>query len=273
MSRFLTLLNRKLTLGNLLTIFFSFIFAIVLRQLFVYLFEFFPVKGELDLSDISFLGIIMFFRFIVRVYFEYLLNDKYSIPLSEIKLGIQVPISSTMDTPPKAPENSPKPSTSSPEKASASGDENSTTASYREIKQHIKHRIDTDPSFRKEVESNRQFLANKFQVDEKMWNVLSEIDNKISKLLSIKSQRDVKFYQEHGALDISVPSNMTDTEAEKISKEVGALDRSIQNKFSEYRNLSSVDARLYDSVLSNQNKGMLDANIKNYEALFSKNNK
>ena len=40
---------------------------------------------------------------------------------------------------------------------------------------------------------------------------------------------------------------MTDIDAQKLSKEIGALDRSIQNKFSEYRNLSSKDARLYES--------------------------
>ena len=75
-----------------------------------------------------------------------------------------------------------------------------------------------------------------------------EQSEKILKLHSIKSDKDVKFYQENGGLELSVSNNMTDANAEKLSKEVGALNRAKKkkNKFSEYQNLLKKDARLYD---------------------------
>lgn len=97
-------------------------------------------------------------------------------------------------------------------------------------------------------ESYKKFIDEQFRVGDKMWDVLDEQINKILKLDSIKSQKDVKFYQENGSLELSVPAKMSDTEANKLSKEVGALDRSLQNKFSEYNNLSRKDVRLYDSM-------------------------
>lgn len=97
-------------------------------------------------------------------------------------------------------------------------------------------------------ESYKKFIDEQFRVGDKMWDVLDEQSNKILKLGSIKSQKDVKFYQEDGSLELSVPEKMSDTEANKLSKEVGALDRSLQNKFSEYNNLSRKDVRLYDSM-------------------------
>ena len=57
-----------------------------------------------------------------------------------------------------------------------------------------------------------------------------EQSEKILKLHSIKSDKDVKFYQENGGLELSVSNNMTDANAEKLSKEVGALDRAIKKK-------------------------------------------
>ena len=100
-----------------------------------------------------------------------------------------------------------------------------------------------------------------------MWDVLDEQINKILKLDSIKSQKDVKFYQENGSLELSVPEKMSDTEANKLSKEVGALDRSLQNKFSEYNNLSRKDVRLYDSMWSSTYKEIWDNNQVMYKVL------
>lgn len=57
-----------------------------------------------------------------------------------------------------------------------------------------------------------------------------EQSEKILKLHSIKSDKDVKFYQENGGLELSVSNNMTDANAEKLSKEVGALNRAKKKK-------------------------------------------
>ena len=86
-----------------------------------------------------------------------------------------------------------------------------------------------------------------FAHSEKMEAVLVEQTSKILKLYSITSSKDVKFIQENGGLELSIPSSMSNKVAEKLSREVGALDRSLHNKFSEYNNLSRKDIRLYDS--------------------------
>ena len=80
-----------------------------------------------------------------------------------------------------------------------------------------------------------------------MANVLSEQSDKILKLHSIKIWKGVEFYEVNRSLDLTVPVNMTDSEADKLSKEVRALDRALQSKFSEYNNLSRKHARLYQS--------------------------
>lgn len=101
-----------------------------------------------------------------------------------------------------------------------------------------------------------------------MWNVLIEQSEKIFSLNSIKLNKDVKFLQENESLELSVPNSMTDAEAEKLSKEVGALDRALQNKFSEYQNLLRKDARLYDSKIALTCKDLWDDNQKKYKELF-----
>jgi hypothetical protein len=81
MTRLINLFNRRITLGNLLTMIATFLFAIVLRQLFLYLLDTLPVRGELQVIDISFLSIIIIFRFISSVFIEYLLDNKFNTPL------------------------------------------------------------------------------------------------------------------------------------------------------------------------------------------------
>jgi hypothetical protein len=93
---------------------------------------------------------------------------------------------------------------------------------------------------------------------------LIEQSEKIFSLNSIKLNKDVKFFQENESLELSVPNSMTDAEAEKLSKEVGALDRALQNKFSEYKNLLRKDARLYDSKIALTCKDLWDDNQKEY---------
>ena len=47
------------------------------------MFDILPIKGELQVIDISYLGIINFFRLICSAFFEFLLNDKYEASLMQ----------------------------------------------------------------------------------------------------------------------------------------------------------------------------------------------
>lgn len=83
MTKFLNILNKRFTIGNLLTIIASFIFAIIVRQAYLFLFGYLPTKGEIELLDISFFGIVMLFKHIFSACLEYLQNENFSTPLYE----------------------------------------------------------------------------------------------------------------------------------------------------------------------------------------------
>lgn len=224
MTKFLNILKTKLTLGSVLTIIASFIFAFLVRHLYLYLFNFLPIRGELELLDISFFGIVVLFKFIFSALLEYLMNDKFSIPLYEVigkGVGQKSPTTLSMV-------NGDNEASSSKQSSSSKGKVPDVSKGY--------------------TKENDKFLDEKYEVGEKMCNVLNEQTNKILRLHSIRIFKDVKFYEENGGLELSVPLSMTDSEAEKLSKEVGAIDRGLQNKFSEFKNLSRKDTELYEST-------------------------
>lgn len=224
MTRFYQILKRKLTIGNSLTIIGSFIFAIAIRHLYLNFFDFLPVRGELEALDISYFGIVMLFKFIFSAFLEYLLNDKFSIPLFEaIGQGV----------------GEKKVTTLAMVNSEGSSAENSSKGKNTATKQQSERES--------EREKSHKFIEDKHIVGDKMWNVLKEQGNSISRLREFKTQNGVQFYEQDGSLDITVPTNMSETEGEKIAKKVGAIDRSLQNKFSEYNNLSRKDVRLYES--------------------------
>lgn len=65
---------------------------------------------------------------------------------------------------------------------------------------------------------------------------------------------------------------MSNDVAEKLSKEVGSLDRALQNKFSEYDNLSRKDIRLYNSNGTTIYSSILSNNKLMYKELFESEN-
>ena len=239
MTKFINILKSKLTIGNVLSIIASFLFAILIKQLYLYFLDFSPVRGELEALDISYLAVVIFFRFIFSMFLEYLLEDKYSIPLFE---GIGNKEATTLSM-----VNSDNNSSSDKPVKSSSGQSSLKDEDYNRVKQAIERRKNTDPSFRKAIEENDKFIQESSKIDEKMYNVVCDQEDKIFKLQTLKRVNDIKFIQENGDLELSVPSNMTDSEAAKLSKQVGALDRGLQNKFSEYENLSRKEAIYHDS--------------------------
>lgn len=231
MRNFLNIINRKLTIGNLSSIIASLVFAIILRHVYLHLLEYWPVKGKLESLDISYFALVAVFKFIITAFLEHLLHEKISIPLFQgVELSKTTTLSMVNSDKSPSPESSPK-------------------GKYASVKQKVDRFVENArPSVKQVIEENRKFIEEKFNTSHKMWNVLMEQSEKILKLHSIKSDKDVKFYQENGGLELSVSNNMTDANAEKLSKEVGALDRAIKkkNKFSKYQNLLKKDARLYD---------------------------
>lgn len=245
MKKFFNILNRKLTLGTVFTIIATFIFAFVVRHSYLYLFDFLPVRGELEALDISYFCIVVGFKFVFSAFLEYLLNDKFSIPLFEaIGKGVGQKGVTTL-----------------------SMEDNDPKVSFVENSSKGKNTVAKEDSG---SEKTPRLRHEEYKLGDKMGDVLEEQKIKIRRLHTMRLWKDVKFYEIDGSLEITVPTSMTDAEAEKLSKEVGALDRSLQNKFSEYRNLSGKDSRLYKSVWTSIHKPVWEGNQERYKELFEK---
>lgn len=147
-----------------------------------------------------------------------------------------------------------------------------TEEQYAKVKKMINNKADRDPGFKQKLEETHKFIEEMSAHSDKMNTVLDEQTSKILKLHSIASRYDVKFIQENGGLELSVPSSMSNDVAEKLSKEVGSLDRALQNKFSEYDNLSRKDIRLYNSSGTTTYSGVLSNNKVMYKELFESEN-
>ena len=166
MTKFINILKSKLTIGNVLSIIASFLFAILIKQLYLYFLDFSPVRGELEALDISYLAVVIFFRFIFSMFLEYLLEDKYSIPLFE---GIGNKEATTLSM-----VNSDNNSSSDKPVKSSSGQSSLKDEDYNRVKQAIERRKNTDPSFRKAIEENDKFIQESSKIDEKMYNVVCD---------------------------------------------------------------------------------------------------
>jgi hypothetical protein len=153
-----------------------------------------------------------------------------------------------------------------------SSKEGLTDEQRAKVKQMISDKAERDPAFKQELEENNKFLDEMSSHSDKMNAVLNEQTSKILKLHSIASRNDVRFIQEDGGLELSVPSSMGNDVAEKLSKEVGSLDRALQNKFSEYDNLSRKDIRLYNSSGTTIYSGIYSNNKIMYKELFESRN-
>lgn len=94
----------------------------------------------------------------------------------------------------------------------------------------------------------------------------------VDKLIKIKNDHDVKFFSKDGNLEISVPSSMSDEELNKISSQVGVIDRIIQTKFSEYKDLKKVDAKFNGKKLDETTDMISKANKEFYKLIFDDNN-
>lgn len=82
-------------------------------------------------------------------------------------------------------------------------------------------------SHREWVNLNTQFCDN-----------LSHLSEMIKKMGELKIEKGIKYIQdEDGGLAVDAPNSMSDKEATDLSKRVGVIDRIIQTKFDEYKEL------------------------------------
>lgn len=254
MKKLFTILRNKFTPINLLVIVATFLFAVLLRHIFLHFLEYPPVRGKLEVLDIGFFTIVVLFKIIFSAFMEYLLDDKFSVPFKQSTVFNM--------------ENSNSENTS---EGSSKGTQIISDEEREKTRIMIEKAIkNLSKESQASIESNNRFIEESVNTLEKMQNVLLEQEKKIFELYRIKQLNDVKIFEENGNLYITAPGNMSDSEANKVSKQIDSIDRSLQNKFSEYKNLMSKDGRLYGSEWSDVNKPVWEVNQKLYKELFDK---
>lgn len=252
MKNFFNLLISKLTIGFFFSGLSTFAFAFLLRQSYLHFFELLPIKGELGLLDLSYLSLVFIFRFIISTFLEYYLEEKYFMLLYQgntKEIGHKVVTVLNMDK---------------SENPSGEG------SSKGEIVLTDKIRKELSEEGRRRFGGQSDFIERLFDINAKMDSVLSEQRDLIVKLYTLKAKNDLKMHQEEGCLDISVPSDMKDEKVRQLSKQVAAIDRGLQNKFAEYKNLYAKSEKMTgpDDETTNTYEGEWEDNKKVYKELF-----
>lgn len=209
--------------------------------------------------DISYFAIVVLFRFMFSTLLEHLLDDKFSMPFTQTvgKITGEKRFTALSMVNSDA-ENSPA--------EGSSRGKNMSESDRKRVREIINKNL-TDA----QRKANNESIDRIFDIGNKMDNVLKELEDSTIKLRNIS--KDVKLHEHDGGLQISAPLTMSDSEAQSIARQIGALDRSIQNKFSEYNNLSKKDARLNNSDWTVANKVLWEITQQRYKNVFEKSNK
>lgn len=250
MKKFIYILKKKITVRSVLSILISISASIVLKLIFEYHFYVIPVKGGLNIIDITFVSIIIFIRFLfdalLELYFP--LEDKITLgTVSHNTPHIRekfVNFSSNSNN--ESSSSSNNPSSSNPNNQSSSNPNNESVSDST-------------------IGDERRKLAKQMMENSNIQR------STIFRMWELKTANDLKYFlDKEGNLSLEAPSNTSDEQLERFSKEVAIMDRIINTKFSEYKSLSEKDALNHRGFLSNLLKSGYNYNKNKYNNLFEK---
>lgn len=196
MKTLITIFKNKLTLGFVLGLAASFLYAFLLKLSLEHFFDIYPTKGGLNIWDIGYFFSIAFWRILIDSYLQLALSDNYKMSIAS---AIKHPDYLTLFT------------------------NRSDQSSSNE-----------NTSFAKGKESDISELNQSFILQDEMMSNLKTQNQMIQKLLDLKRLNDLKYYEVNGALELDGPSNLSDSQLIRLSREVGTIDRIINTKVSEY---------------------------------------
>lgn len=216
-TKFKKLLYSKLTLGLVLSVLGSLIFAVILKFSLAYYFDINPVRGGLTVIDLTCFLSIVTWKILLSTFIELILGEKFYNPI-----GVYInDINSTISKMDKGKDTGAYKGESS-SKSSKTNDTSCKSAPLDTIDYH-------DLFMETTANLDRQYEM-------------------VKKLRDLKSSKDLKYYINKGALELEVPSNLSETEANTLSNKVGIMDRIYNTKYSEYKSLLKKDSRLEPSV-------------------------
>lgn len=109
------------------------------------------------------------------------------------------------------------------------------------------------------------------ELGEKFKDNLKSQADMIKRLRDLKASKDLNYYlDKKGALDIGVPSSLSDEEAGKIAKEVGIIDRILNTKMAEFKELEGKDFVSNGNQVNEAYVPLVRATKERYNDLFDK---
>lgn len=223
---------RKFTLGFALSVLSTMIYAIFLRFSIEYFLDIYPIKGGLNLVDLSYMFSIATWKFIFSILLELMIGDRFSMPLF---------IDSDKSTSLKMEEqNSSKSSnTTSTEEGKSSGNKSLTSEESWDLLDSMRENI------------------------KRQWEMMGKLNN-------LKHSKDLKFYDVNGALEVDFPTTMGDEEVKKLSNQIAIIDRIYTTKFDEFKELQKKDISLNNGQWKNVMSDQRNMTRKTYKDLFEK---
>lgn len=231
MNRLKLILYNKLTFGLALTTFGSLALTIALKFFLDNYFDINPVRGGLTAIDLSWFLSIAAWKLILSTLLELILGEKYNITLG------------TYNDPNSIISKMDKGELSSTDKGSTSNTSNNSSDKASEPNDW-----DKQDALHKEITSN---IDTQYDM--------------VKKLRTLKNTHDLKYYNNKGALELDLPTSISDEEAKKLSQQVGIIDRIYNTKRSELKNLVKQD----DSTRRNY-LGLTELVRDTYKNLFEK---
>ncbi len=242
--RFLSFIKNKFTIGAVFSLLASVLVGLFIRSTYQYVCGVsLLLEGDITLNAL-YLSTLALFRFIFAAGLEFKLGTTYHMPILDYKGSTVL----YMDDNSTSNDSSSKPSSSNTGlSGSGSGSSNQGGSSVitKEVVQNIKANL---------VKDMKDNVTTQ-------WNM-------VDKLIKMKKDHNIKLYSVDGNLEIGVPPSMTDEEVAKITKQVGIIDRIIQTKFSEYKNMKKADANINGSKLDITSDIMSKANKVSYKMIF-----
>lgn len=245
MKKFFNIINRKITRGSFFTILASFIFSIAMRYTYLFLFDYFPIKGELEALDISYFFIIASFKFIFSACLEYWLKDQFTIPLFE-PIGKEVlrkHITLSMV-------NNGSPGSTTDKSFADSSKSKSNTDNYEGIKKSV-------------TSESLDNMTNNFH------STLKDMLQSAIELDTIKRSSNVSYsVDKNGTLSMDVPKSLSERDERIIADKVSDLDAKYIASSDRFSKLLELDQKLYNGFTTKYFKESHEKAMKKYNDLF-----
>lgn len=235
--KFFTYLKTKFTIGIIVSSILSLVFAILLRNGMELYLNITPIFGGLCGTDLSYAGIVLVFRFLIKELIEFLFPDLCMLPIDGPFKGGVFKESTIM-----CMDNKDSTQTGS--------------SNHKYDSSNTVNKLTADESL--ELNDN---MHSALKHSLKMVHTMSDIKRTTGVTLIIDKQ---------GNLCLSAPNSISDDDLNVIQKKIGISDRVYNTEIERYKELCLKDKTHNNSMNSSTFKNSYDNILKRHNDLFEK---